>query len=159
MPVTFADDATAVEHLIQELSRPTGGRRDTASALHVGNAVQSRSNRRRAPRVNMMSSDATVQLGSETVTAVDFSLRGIQFRCMTRLVPGSTVMISLHRKRENPSVALGRVMWATFEKPSHMATAHYRVGMVFETVDVRVIRAMLEQSGFEKLASTDVKVV
>lgn len=158
MSVTFHDDATAVEHLIQELSRPTG-HRSTASAMQVGNAVHARSNRRRAPRVNMMSSDATVQLGDETVTAVDFSLRGIQFRCISRLVPGSTVMLSLRWKQENPSVALGRVMWATFEKPVHMATAHYRVGVVFETVDVRIIRSMLQQSGLADMSQADVKVV
>jgi len=159
MSVTYADDATAVEHLIQELCRPTGQRRGMASAAQVGNAVTVRSNRRRAPRVAMISTDATVQLGSETVTAVDFSLRGIQFRCVSRQVPGSTVMLRMRWKDENPSVALGRVMWATFEKPSHLATPHYRVGVVFETVDVRVIRAMLQQSGLDQGTRSDVTVV
>ncbi len=158
MSVTFADDATAVEHLIQELSRPMG-RRTAATATQASHSLVGRSNRRRAPRINMVSSEATVQLGGETVSAVDFSLRGIQFRCATRLVPGSTVMLNLRWRQENPSIALGRVMWATFEKPSHMSTPHYRVGVVFETVDVRIIRSMLDQCGLGKMSNKDVQVV
>lgn len=157
MSVTFADDAIAVDHLIHELTRPVGQRR--ASALQFAQSLNGRGNRRRAPRVNLVSSDVSVQLGEELVSAVDFSLRGIQFRCSTRVIPGSTMMLSLRWRNESPSVALGRVMWATFEKPNHLATPHYRVGVTFETVDVRIVRAMLQQCGLGQGASSDVEVV
>lgn len=145
MSVSFVDDAVTVEHLIHEITRPVGQRR--ASASQFSHSVNGRGNRRRAPRVNMVSSEVTVQLGDEQVSAVDFSLRGIQFRCTTRVVPGSTIMLKLRLKEEPASVALGRVMWAAFEKPSHLASPHYRVGVVFETADIRIIRALLKQSG------------
>lgn len=140
MSVTFLDDATAVEHLISELARPVGRRSSGASPV-----LTSRGNRRRAPRVNMAASPISVQLGDETVSGVDVSLRGIQFRCASRLVPGSTVMLGLRSGQESPSMALGRVMWATFERTSADAVPMYRVGVVFETVDVRAVRNILQQ--------------
>lgn len=144
MSVTFHDDASAVEHLIQELTRPMAAQRRGASH-YVSAHMMKVGNRRRAPRLSPTTADISVQLGDETVSAVDFSLRGIQFRCETRLVPGSTIMLSLRHRTDSPSVALGRVMWATFEKINAEAVPNYRVGVVFETVDVRIIRNMLSQ--------------
>ena len=159
MSVTFHDDASAVEHLIQELSRPAMAQR-RGSSHYVSTHMMKVGNRRRAPRLNPANADISVQLGEETVNAVDFSLRGIQFRCTSRLVPGSTVMLSLRNRNESPSVALGRVMWATFEKINADATPNYRVGVVFETVDVRIIRNMLSQcSNAQPAATSGVEVV
>lgn len=157
MAVTFASDTVAVEHLIQEITRPIGHRR--ASTEQVKRSLMGRSNRRGAPRVNLVSSDIAVRLGNETVSGVDFSLRGIQFRCATRVVPGSTVLLNLQWREEKPAVALGRVMWATFERPTHTASPHYRVGVAFETVDTRLIRTMLQESGFGRVGTEDMEVV
>lgn len=158
MSVTFANDATTVEHLIHELTRPVGQRR--ASAAQFAQSVTGRNgNRRRAARVNLVSSDVSIKLGEEVVSAVDVSLRGIQFRCATRVVPGSTVMLSLRLKEDTPSVALGRVMWAAFERPNHVASPHYRVGVVFETADIRTIRTMLQQCGLGQGASANLELV
>ena len=154
MAVTFLDDATAVEHLITELGRPVGRRGATSGFSH-----SARGNRRRSPRVNLSTSDFSVELGGEVVSGVDVSLRGIQFRCRTRLVPGSTVMLSLRQRDESPSIALGRVMWAAFERPHVHVEPHYRVGVVFETVDVRIVRNMLQQGSQGTNSRPGVEVV
>lgn len=158
MSNTFAQDAVTVEHLIHEMTRPVGQRRASASqfAHTTGGRV---GNRRGAPRVNLVASNVFIQLDDEVVSAVDVSLRGIQFRCSRRVVPGSTVMLKLRYKNESPSVALGRIMWAAFERPSHVSVPHYRVGVVFEAADVRIIRAMLQQCGFGQGETAEVEVV
>lgn len=158
MSGTFANDAVTVEHLIHEMTRPVGQRR--ASASQFAQSINGLGgNRRTAPRVNLVASDVSVQLGDETVCAVDVSVRGLQFRCAARVVPGSTVMLKLSYKNESPSVALGRVMWAAYERATHSSTPHYRVGIVFETADVRLIRSMLRHSGLGHGQSAEVEVV
>jgi len=157
MSMTFANDIVTVEHLIHEITRPVGQRR--ASASQFAHSINGRENRRDAPRVNLVSSDVEVQLGEEFVSAVDFSLRGMQFRSLTRVVPGSTVIVSVKWKQQTPSVALGRVMWATFEKLNHLAAPHYRVGLIFETADVRTLRMMLEECGLGRGANAELEVV
>lgn len=158
MAGTFAADAVTVEHLIHEMTRPVGQRR--ASASQFAQSINGRGgNRRAAPRVNLVASDVFIELGQEAVSAVDVSLRGIQFRCASRVTPGSTLLLKLRYKNESPSVALGRVMWATFERPNHASVPHYRVGVVFETADVRLIRAMLQHCGLGQGETADVEVV
>lgn len=158
MPGMFANDAVTVEHLIHELTRPVGHRRALSSQFIQPTNGRS-GNRRDAPRVNLVASEVSINLGDEAVSAVDVSLRGIQFRCATRVTPGSTVMLKLRYRSESPSVALGRVMWSTFERPTHVSTALYRVGVSFETADIRLIRAMLKECGLGQGAAANVELV
>lgn len=155
MSVTFVED-DFFEGMIQDIARPLDLRR-TASASQFNRSLSPKSNRRTAPRVNLVASDVVVVVDDQVVNAVDFSLRGIQFRSNIRLVPGSTVMLSIRWGKDLHSMALGRVMWATFEKPGRLVEPHYRVGTEFDSADVRAIRAMLERCGLGR--PVDVEVV
>lgn len=156
MPTFGLEDAVAVDHLIQEIGRPMGAQR-TASVSEFRRSMEPKSNRRGAPRVNLVASDVIVQVEDHVVNAVDFSLHGVQFRSALRAAPGSSLVLNIRWRQESSSVALGRVMWATFEKPSKLVEAHYRVGVAFENSDIRTIRAILNKCGLGQ--SFDVQVV
>jgi len=147
MSVTFAEeDALAIDHLIREMSRPLGSQR-AASMTEFSRALSSRSSRRGAPRVNLVASDITLQVDEQVVNGVDFSVRGVQFRSLARMTPGRTLVLNIRWRQEPSSVALGRVMWSTFERPNRMVDPHYRVGVAFENADVRGLRLLLERCG------------
>lgn len=157
MSVTFGEeDAVAIDHLIQQIGRPVGSRR-TASGSELTRSIMAKSNRRGAPRVNLVASDVTLQVENHVVNAVDFSLHGVQFRSTMRVAPGNSIVMNIRWRQEAASMALGRVMWATFEKPGKLVEAHYRVGVSFESSDMRTIRTILDRCGLGR--SFDVQVV
>lgn len=157
MSVTFGEeDAVAIDHLIQQIGRPVGTRR-SASGSEFTRSIMAKSNRRGAPRVNLVASDVIVQVENQVVNAVDFSLHGVQFRSTLRVAPGNSIVMNIRWRQEAASMALGRVMWATFEKPSKLVEAHYRVGVSFESSDMRTIRTILDRCGLGR--SFDVQVV
>lgn len=137
------EDALAIESLIQELALPIG--RGRSSVRHFDPSVAGPTrNRRRAPRVNLVADDVVVLIDGESVSVVDFSVGGIQVRSNTRLMPGSTVMLTIQwRDDQKSSVALGRVLWAVFEKPHMFAQPHYRLGALFEQSNVQMLRQMV----------------
>jgi hypothetical protein len=156
MPGVFANDEATIEHLVQEVARPLVPRRK-ASTTEFARAVTPEKNRRRAPRVNLVRSEVVLQIDQQVVTGVDFSLRGLQFRSATRLVPGSTVLLNIRWRDEKTLAALARVMWATFEKTSHLVDPHYRVGVSLEASDFRAVRELLERCGLGR--TPDVEIV
>lgn len=157
MSVMFGEeDAVAVDHLIQHIGRPVGSHR-TASGAEFMRSIAAKSNRRGSPRVNLVASDVIVQVENQVVNAVDFSLHGVQFRSSMRAAPGNSIVMNIRWRQESSSMALGRVMWATFEKPSKLVEAHYRVGVSFESSDLRTIRAILNKCGLGR--AFDVQVV
>ena len=135
-----------VEYLIQELALPVSSRRAaTQSEFH--RSLDPRSNRRDGQRVSLVGSDIIVRVDNEVVNGVDLSLRGLQFRVSQRLAPSTSVLATLIWPGHESSVALSRVMWVQFERPSRLAEPHYRVGVGFEKADVRAIRSLLERCG------------
>lgn len=107
-----------------------------------------RHERRRGERLTRMAADVVVTVEQEQVGVVDLSAGGIQFRTKTRLTPGSTVMLRVRwRGDQYVSLALGRVMWATFEKPSTLSAADYRIGVLFEQFDIPKFKEVARRYG------------
>lgn len=105
-------------------------------------------NRRRSERVNMVSSEVLVSIDQEPANVIDLSVGGIQFRTNHRLTPGSTVLLHiLWRDEGRSSLALGRVVWAIYEKPARFTSAHYRVGAWLEQSDVSSFRRVVQRFG------------
>ena len=65
--------------------------------------------------------------------------------------------MTIRWRDDKASMALGRVMWATFEKSTKVSDPHYRVGVVLESADVRTVRAILERCGLGH--TPDVEIV
>lgn len=148
MPKTLTIEDAALQELIQELALPIR-RRTSASQHELTRSFSAGSNRRRAPRIDLVESDVVVEVEKAIVRPVDFSLRGVQFHIDSRLVPGSSVTMRI-RQGGDASAALGRVMWAAFEKVGQQTTPYYRVGVVLENTDVRTVRAILARCGLER---------
>ncbi len=155
MPELFRDDGAAVDQLIQEIARPLGPRRGVPMSEFT-RSVAPRANRRRTPRVCLATTDVVVQINKQVVNGIDFSLQGIQLRSGIRLVPGATVTMNIQWREGVPSMALGRVMWATFERPNRLTEPHYRVGVVFESSDFRAIRSILERCGLGRPVDVEI---
>ena len=155
MSGVFANDDATVEHLVQEVARPLVPRRK-ASTTEFARSVTPEKNRRHSPRVNLVRSEVVLQVDNEVATGVDFSLRGLQFRCPTRLVPGSTVLLNIRWREEKTLAALGRVMWATFEKTATLVDPHYRVGVSLEASDFRAVRDILERCGLGRRPDVEI---
>ena len=158
MSVTFGvEDTQAVDFLIREMSRPLGAQR-LASGTEFSRSLSRKANRRRGgPRVNLVSSEVTLVVDNQIVNGVDFSLSGVQFRSARRLSPGHALMLNIRWRQDPASVALGRVMWATFERPNRLVEPHYRVGVAFENSDVRTLRALLDKCGLGR--NVDIQLV
>jgi hypothetical protein len=149
-------DANVLQHLIQEVAIPIGARR-TMSTTEFIRSLSPESNRRRAPRVDLGESDVVVQIENELVRPLDFSIRGVQVQSESRLVPGSSVVMHIRWQEEERLMALGRVMWASFEKAARQAAPLYRSGVLLENADLKAVRSILARCGLGQ--SVDVRVI
>lgn len=154
------DDRLGVEALVQELMHPVQKSHAAASRPpHSPTATTRRHNRRHTERVSLVATDVVVTIEHENVSVVDLSVGGIQFRTNRRVVPGATVMLNVHwRDNGRTSLALGRVIWAIYEKPARFSYPHYRVGALFEQSDLALLRTVVQRYGLTG-TGPDVEVV
>jgi hypothetical protein len=149
-------DHSALEHLIQEVAIPIGNRRGMSTPEFL-RSLRPESNRRRSPRVDLGESDVIIRVENQIVRPVDFSLRGVQFHSDSRLAPGMSVMMHIQSQQDEKVLALGKVMWAAFEKAAMRAEPHYRTGVLLENADLRTIRSILARCGLGQ--TVDLRVI
>jgi PilZ domain len=144
----LSHDFPSIDPRIQEIADPIRSRQEALQA-EVPKARDVRlGNRRNLTRVSPAPSDLVVHLNGESVSVVDFSMRGLQLRFTPRFAPGTTVMVRIRwRDEQQATMALARVLWITFERSHRFAVPQHRVGAIFDTVDLRMIRAILSRCG------------
>jgi hypothetical protein len=108
-------------------------------------AADARSNfRPRDQRVRMIGSGYRAVIDEEPAALVNLSLTGAQLRGWMRVAPDQPAIVKIGWPQDDlPCTALARVRWVQFEPDPSMESGLYRVGVAFETWDVRTLRDIM----------------
>jgi PilZ domain len=116
---------------------------DRFSLEHQRRDVRS-SVRPRDQRVRMIGSGYRAVIDGKPAALVNLSLTGAQLRGTVRVLPDQPAIIKIGWPHDDlPCTALARVRWVQFEPDSSMESGLYRVGIAFETWDVRTLRDIM----------------
>ena len=75
---------------------------------------------------------------------MNLSLTGAQLRGSVRVLPDQPAVVKIGWPQDDlPCTALARVRWVQFEPDSLTESGLYRVGLAFETWDVRSLRDIM----------------
>jgi hypothetical protein len=100
--------------------------------------------RPRDQRVRMIGSGYRAVIDGKPAALVNLSLTGAQLRGTVRVLPDQPAIITIGWPQDDlPCTALARVRWVQFEPDSSMESGLYRVGIAFETWDVRTLRDIM----------------
>jgi hypothetical protein len=92
----------------------------------------------------MIGSGYRAVIDGNPAALVNLSLTGAQLRGSVRVLPDQPAIIKIGWPQdEGPCTALARVRWVQFEPDSSMESGLYRVGIAFETWDVRTLRDIM----------------
>jgi len=116
---------------------------DRFSLEHQRRDVRS-SVRPRDQRVHMIGSGYRAVIDGKPAALVNLSLTGAQLRGTVRVLPDQPAIVKIGWPQDDlPCTALARVRWVQFEPDSSMESGLYRVGIAFETWDVRTLRDIM----------------
>jgi hypothetical protein len=103
--------------------------------------------RPRDRRVGMIGSGYRAVIEGRRAALINLSLSGAQLRGPVRVRPDQPTIVKIGWPRENLLCsAIARVRWVQFEPDSSSGAGLYRVGLAFETWDVRGLKAILTRS-------------
>jgi hypothetical protein len=107
-------------------------------------ALDEVSNRRGALRLHMQGTGYRGVIDDRPVALIDLSVSGVQTRGPFRVRPDQSIIFKIGWPQDKLScTALGRVQWVRFEPARPEADASYRIGLAFETWDVRLLREIM----------------
>jgi hypothetical protein len=107
--------------------------------------------RPRDQRVRMIGSGYRAVIDGNPAALVNLSLTGAQLRGTVRVLPDQPAIIRIGWPQDDlRCTALARVRWVQFEPDSSMESGLYRVGMAFETWDVRTLRDIMRHLEADK---------
>ena len=100
--------------------------------------------RPRASRLGMLGSGYHVLIDGQPVTLVNLSLSGVQVRGTVRVTLGQPVIVKIGWPQEaNSFTAIARVRWVQQDPCTRTREAVHRIGLAFETWDVRQLREII----------------
>lgn len=113
------------------------------NALRVDGAAS----RPRDRRVGMVGSGYRAVIDGRQAALINLSLSGAQLRGPIRVRPDQPTIVKIGWPRDNQlCTAIARVRWVQFEPDSSSGEGLYRVGLAFETWDVKGLKAILIRS-------------
>jgi hypothetical protein len=102
------------------------------------------SQRPRDRRVGMVGAGYRAVLDGQPAALINLSMSGVQLRGVTRVRPDQPAIVKIGWPQDNLlCTALARVRWVQFEPDPTRSESLYRVGMAFETWDVRELREIM----------------
>ena len=102
--------------------------------------------RPRDRRVSMVGSGYRALIEGRQVALVNLSLSGAQLRGPMRLLPDQPAIVKIGWPKDDLlCTAIARVRWVQFEPDPSSETGLYRVGLAFETWDVRGLKELMRR--------------
>ena len=103
--------------------------------------------RPRAQRFAMLGSGYRVVMDSQDVALINLSLSGAQVRGSIRVSPDQPTIVNIGWPQDHLScAAIARVRWVQMESQRSKNERAYRMGLVFETWDVRRLKEIMQHS-------------
>jgi hypothetical protein len=109
-------------------------------ALRIDEAAS----RPRDRRIGMLGSGYRAAIDGRQAALINLSLSGAQLRGSIRVRPDQPTIVKIGWPKDNLlCTAIARVRWVQFEPDSSSGQGLYRVGLVFETWDVKETKAIM----------------
>ena len=106
--------------------------------------VDGMSGRPRDRRVPMIGSGYRAAIDGRQAALVNLSVTGAQLRGPIRVLPDQPTIVKIGWPKEDLTcTAIARVRWVRFEPDPSSRGGLYRVGLVFETWDVRGLKEII----------------
>jgi hypothetical protein len=100
--------------------------------------------RPRDRRVGMLGSGYRAAIDGRQAALINLSLSGAQLRGPVRVRPDQPTIVKIGWTKDDLlCTAIARVRWVQFEPDASSGEGLYRVGLAFETWDVKRLKAML----------------
>jgi hypothetical protein len=142
------DETVRADLLVVPLAAPlwdasTDSRfRGPQAGNHVAAATEAA--RVRAQRVGMLGSGYRAVIDGQQVALVNLSLSGAQLRGSIRVLPDQPMIVKIGWPQDEAAcTAIARVRWVQFEPDPSKNSGLYRVGLAFETWDVRGLKEIM----------------
>jgi hypothetical protein len=120
---------------------------DACFSDHNKLRVQETASRPRDRRVGMVGSGYRAVIDGRQAALINLSLTGAQLRGPVRVRPDQPTIVKIGWPRDNQlCTAIARVRWVQFEPDASSGEGLYRVGLAFETWDVKSLKAILIRS-------------
>ena len=111
-------------------------------------SVAAAARRPRAHRVGMLHAGYRAAIDGQRVALINLSLTGAQIRSLTRVLPEQPAIIKIGWPQDEQScAAIARVRWVELDGEPSGAPIIYRVGLAFETWDVRKLKDIMRHCG------------
>jgi len=105
---------------------------------------EARASRPRDRRVGMLGSGYRAAIDGRQASLINLSLSGVQLRGPVRVRPDQPTIVKIGWTKDDLLCsAIARVRWVQFEPDAASGESLYRVGLAFETWDVKRLKAML----------------
>jgi hypothetical protein len=106
--------------------------------------LEEAASRPRDQRVGMLGSGYRAVIDGRQAALINLSLSGAQLRGPIRVRPDQPTIVKIGWPKDNQlCTAIARVRWVQFEPDSSSGEGLYRVGLAFETWDVKSLKAIL----------------
>lgn len=131
------------------LRRDPGAQRKAAGAAPV--------HRPRARRVGMVGAGYRAVIDGQHVALINLSLSGAQIRSSMRVLRDQPAIVKIGWPQdEQLCAAIARVRWVELESDRSNDERIYRVGLAFETWDVRGLKEIMRHCGRTFVSSSEV---
>jgi PilZ domain len=131
------------------LRRDPGARREAADAAPV--------HRPRARRVGMVGAGYRAVIDGQHVALINLSLSGAQIRSSMRVLRDQPAIVKIGWPQDDQlCAAIARVRWVELESDHSNDERIYRVGLAFETWDVRGLKEIMRHCGRTFVSSSEV---
>jgi hypothetical protein len=109
--------------------------------------IEEAASRPRDRRVGMLGSGYRAAIDGRQAALINLSLSGAQLRGPIRVLPDQPTIVKIGWPKDNLlCTAIARVRWVQFEPDSSSGKGLYRVGLAFETWDVKGLKTILTRS-------------
>ncbi len=109
--------------------------------------IEEAASRPRDPRVAMLGSGYRAAIDGRQAALINLSISGAQLRGPARVRPEQPAIVKIGWPKDNLlCTAIARVRWVQFEPDPASGAGLYRVGLAFETWDVKGLKAILSRS-------------
>ena len=104
--------------------------------------------RPRAPRVGMLGAGYRAVIDGQHVALINLSLSGAQIRSSMRVLRDQPAVVKIGwPQNEQLCAAIARVRWVHLESELSNDESLYRIGLAFETWDVRGLKEIIRHCG------------
>jgi hypothetical protein len=110
----------------------------------TGSSREAPSHRARAMRIRMHGTGYRAVIDDQPVSLINLSLSGVMVRGPMRVLPSQSILFKIGWPQDDQlCAAIGRVRWVRFERTRGQEEAAYRIGLAFETWDVRRLKEIM----------------